>query len=90
MDFTTIMIQDNYVSIMCNYQNPIFAYLNYSNDFGKTSATDTNGSLARNKFPKKDNESDNDRKSLMDTNDRKSIVKLIKHYLQRKNIIVPM
>ena len=88
MDFTTIMIQDNYVSIMCNYQNPIFAYLNYSNDFGNISATNTNGSLARKKLPKKD--SNNDRKSSIDTNDRKSIVKLIKHYLQRKNTIVPM
>ena len=90
MDFTTIMIQDNYVSLMCNYQNPICAYLHYSNDFGNTSATNTNRSLARKKLLNKENESKNDRESLLDTKDRKSIVKLIKHYLQRKNIIVPM
>ena len=90
MDFTTIMIQDNYVSLMCNYQNPICAYLHYSNDFGNTSATNTNRSLARKKLPNKENESKNDRESLLDTKDRKSIVKLIKHYLQRKNTIVPM
>ena len=90
MDFTTIMIQDNYVSLMCTYQNPICAYLHYSNDFGNNSATNSNGSLARKKLPKKENEGKNDRKSLLDTNDRKSIVKLVKHYLQRKKVIVPM
>ena len=90
MDFTTIMIQDNYVSLMCNYQSPVCANLHYSNDFGNTSTTSSNGLLARQKLPKKEHESDNDHKSLLDTHDRKSMVKVIKHYLQRKNIIVPM
>jgi len=89
MDITAIM-QGHYMSLMCVYANPTCVYLNHSIDFGNTSATNLNGSLAREKSQKKENESKNDRKSLNDTNDRKSVVKLIKHYVQRKNIIVPM
>ena len=87
MDFTS-GLKENYMALMCADVNPTCVYLNHSIDCANTSEKNLNGSKQEKKSDKNKEGNKIDRKSLFNSKNGNSVVKLIKHYIEAKNFII--
>ena len=87
MDFTS-GLKENYMALMCADINPTCVYLNHSIDCPNNSVKNLNVSKPEKKSGKNENGNKVDRKSLFNSKNGNSVVKLIKHYIETKNFII--